>query len=185
MLPGQASTTQLNQNEGAAELKGVDFDITARVIDGLTVTLATAYVHTELTEASLNGGANEGKELIFVSPWSGTLSVDYQYALENGWMATFHIDHSRFSRQWFNVTNTIAIPKYHLSNARFAVREASDKWRATLWVKNLTDETIVRDRYSDLTFFADNDAASAATFGTYQYIDPPRSFGVELTWNLN
>lgn len=168
-----------NANEGAAEIKGFDFDVSMAVTDQLNAALVFAYVDTELTEAL----RNQGKELIFSSPWSTTINLDYDWPVSNDLTATFHLDFSAFDDRWFNTDNTIALPSYEIVNARVTLRGADQKWSAVLWGKNLTSERIVRDRYSDLTTGAANPWLGDLR-GSYQYLDPPRAIGVDFRWNL-
>lgn len=168
-----------NANEGAAEIYGVDLDVSLALTDSFSASLAAAYVDTELTDAL----QNEGNELIFSSPVSWTLSLDYDLALNSNLAMTFHVDYSDFDERWFNTDNSIELPSYQILNARVTLRDPSDRWNLVLWAKNLTDERIVRDRYSDLTTGSDNPWLGDLR-GSYQYLDPPRSIGVDLTWNL-
>lgn len=169
-----------NANEGAAEIYGLDLDVTAAVTDRLSATLVAAYVDTELTDAL----QNEGNELIFSSPTSFTLALDYDVPITDDLAATFHIDVSRYDERWFNTDNTIALPAYTIVNARATLREAfNDRWSVVLWAKNLTDEVIVRDRYSDMTTGSENPWLGDLR-GSYQYLDPPRSIGFDFTWNF-
>lgn len=168
-----------NANEGAAEIKGMDLDISQSITDNLRGSLVAAFVDTELTEAA----QNQGKELIFSSPWSLTLNLDYDLPLTGDLVASFHVDYSMFDERWFNTDNTIALPDYDIINARVTLRGGSEKWSAVLWAKNLTDEQIVRDRYSDLTTGAANPWLGDLR-GSYQYLDPPRAIGVDFRWYL-
>jgi outer membrane receptor protein involved in Fe transport len=168
-----------NANEGAAEIYGADLDINVALTDSLSASLIAAFVDTELTDAL----QNEGNELIFSSPFSITLAADYDMVLSDDLALTFHVDYSNYDERWFNTDNTVALPDYDILNARVTLRDASDRWSIVLWGKNLTDEQIVRDRYSDLTTGSENPWLGDLR-GSYQYLDPPRSIGFDFTWNL-
>ncbi len=169
-----------NANEGAAEIFGIDLDLSVNITDRLSGSLIAAYVNTELTDAV----QNQGKDLIFSSPTSVTLSLDYDLPINSDLAATFHIDISDFDDRWFNTDNTVVLPAYTMLNARATLRDAAeDRWAIVLWAKNLTDERIVRDRYSDLTTGSQNPWFGDLR-GSYQYLDPPRSIGFDFTWNF-
>jgi len=168
-----------NANEGAAQITGFDVDINVAVTDALSLGFVGAYVDTELTDAL----QNEGNELIFSSPYSVTLLADYDWVLNDDLALTFHMDYSDYAARWFNTDNTIELPAYDILNLRLTLRDSSGKWAATLWGKNVTDEQIVRDRYSDLTTGSANPWLGDLR-GSYQYLDQPRSIGVDFTWNL-
>ncbi len=168
-----------NANEGAAEIWGLDLDFNIALTERLRASLIAAFVETELTEAA----QNEGKELIFSSPFSATLNLDYEWPLTSTLIANFHIDVSNFDERWFNTDNTIALPDYTIVNARVTLRDVSDQWAVVLWAKNLGDERIVRDRYSDLTSGSENPWLGDLR-GSYQYLDPPEAIGLEFRWNL-
>ncbi len=176
------TTNTFNQNEGAAEVRGLDLDVTAWLTDRLKVTLAAAYIDTELTKAAFN----QGNELIYTSPVSGTIQIDYDHQINNNLRATLHFDYSYADKQQFNAENNIVLPSSTIANARLTVREQNDKWRVVLWSKNLFNQEIVRDRYSDLTWGGSGSAGGwlGEGLGTYQYLDPPRSVGLDFTWNL-
>ena len=168
-----------NANEGAAEIRGFDLDVSGSVTERLRASVVTAYVQTELTEAL----QNEGKELIFSSPWSLTVNLDYDMPITSDLAATFHLDVSRFDERWFNTDNTIALPSYRIVNARATLRDVDERWAVVLWAKNFGDERIVRDRYSDLTTGEENPWLGDLR-GSYQYLDPPESIGLDFRWNL-
>lgn len=175
------TTVGFNANEGAAEIFGIDLDLNMNITDRLSGSLVAAYVDTELTDAA----QNEGKELIFSSPTSVTLSLNYDMPISSDLAATLHFDISNFDDRWFNTDNTIVLPSYTMMNARATLRDsAEDRWSIVLWAKNLTDERIVRDRYSDLTTGSQNPWFGDLR-GSYQYLDPPRSIGLDFTWNLS
>ena len=168
-----------NANEGAAEIWGFDLDVSTYLTDRLRASLVAAVVNTELTEAL----QNQGKELIFSSPFAATANVDYDWPLTDELAVTLHLDVSSFDERWFNTDNTIALPSYHIVNARATLRDVDDKWAVVLWAKNLGDQRIVRDRYSDLTTGAENPWLGDLR-GSYQYLDPPQAVGLDFRWNL-
>ena len=175
------TTVGFNANEGAAEIFGIDLDLNMNFTVRLSGSLVAAYVDTELTDAA----QNEGKELIFSSPTSVTLSLDYNMPITSDLAATLHFDISNFDDRWFNTDNTVVLPAYTMMNARATLRDAAeDRWSIVLWAKNLTDERIVRDRYSDLTTGSQNPWFGDLR-GSYQYLDPPRSIGLDFTWNFS
>ena len=98
--------------------------------------------------------------------------------------ATLHFDVSNFDERWFNTNNTIALPAYKLANARLTLNDTDNQWAVVFWSKNLTDERVVRDRYSDMTT-GDENPWLGDLRGSYQYLDPPRSVGVDFRWNFN
>ena len=168
-----------NANEGAAEIWGFDLDVSAYLTDRLRASVVAAVVNTELTEAL----QNQGKELIFSAPFAATVNVDYDWPLTDELAVTLHLDVSSFDERWFNTDNTIALPSYHIINTRATLRDIDDKWAAVLWVKNLGDQRIVRDRYSDLTTGAENPWLGDLR-GSYQYLDPPQAVGLDFRWNF-
>ena len=168
-----------NANEGAAEIWGFDLDVSAYLTDRLRASLVTALVNTELTEAL----QNQGKELIFSSPFAATVNIDYDWPLTNELAVTLHLDMSSFDERWFNTDNTVALPSYHIVNARATLRDVDDKWALVLFAKNLGDQRIVRDRYSDLTT-GDENPWLGDLRGSYQYLDPPQAIGLDFRWNF-
>ena len=82
--------------------------------------------------------------MIFSSPRTLTVNLDYDMPITSDLAATFHLDVSRFDERWFNTDNTIALPSYRIVNARATLRDGGDRWAVVLWAKNLGDERIVR-----------------------------------------
>ena len=167
---------EYNDNEGAAEVKGIDLDVKVLVTDGLQVSLSAAFISTELTEARND---YVGNELIFTSPWSGTIALDYDVPVFGQLLAGVHLDHSQYDKQWLKPANFFEIPSYHITNARVSLGSMERNWSVTLWAKNLTDETIMRDRLSDLTWQNPD-----WFWGSYAYYLPPRSIGVDFSWHF-
>ena len=79
-LFAQINGVGLNANGGTAESKGVEFAVTGRPVDGLTLSLNGAYTDAYLTEDTdpLIGG-HDGDPLPYVPEWSFGADANYEW----------------------------------------------------------------------------------------------------------
>jgi iron complex outermembrane recepter protein len=137
------------QNAGEAEIKGLEFEITAVPLDGLTLTLSgTALTDGEYT--SLRAGsapANAPMNLgVTATPpqlpdFSYTLGVDYGFDVPVGRMS--------FGADWFqtddyitSATNDFKVKGYGQGNAYIGL-DVGEAWSVKAQVRNFTDEDTI------------------------------------------
>lgn len=141
-------------NLGRATSKGGDVHVTLRPIQGLTLDGSVAYTDAafdktvyggELPSGSRGILINKGDPLL-VSPWTVTISADYEHAIAVGTDVTayFHSDYSSASGYNFGRENTPAFDPLltrqgasQIANLRFGARVAGGAYDVSLFVNNV------------------------------------------------
>ena len=135
------TTTQLLTNAKSAHTEGVELQVTAVPIHGLTIDLQPAYLQAKLDHAGLTlftGAASlDGKQLANAPRLTFTGVIDYKYDLANGNL-DFRLNSNYRSHSWFDSTNDPYIQQagywVHNLNVTYA---RSAGWELGLFVRNL------------------------------------------------
>jgi outer membrane receptor protein involved in Fe transport len=79
------------------------------------------------------------------------------------------VEYAYQSEQYFSQTNSVNEfqDSYGLLHLRAGLRDPDNRWRATAWVTNVTDEEFLVD-------------TRESGFGTLHAAGPPRFYGLEL-----
>ncbi|WP_144097948.1 TonB-dependent receptor [Croceicoccus sediminis] len=139
-----AAPTSLNIPRST--VKGVDFALTARPADGLTMRGGVTYIKTRIGEYSgidINGAPVDftGNRFNFAPPLSGTADINYEFPISRD------LDMNIGANAVFN-THTFSdlansdnsrIDGYAVFDARMGVSSAKG-WTASVYVRNLTDK---------------------------------------------
>lgn len=140
------------QNAGAATIKGLEFEITAVPVEGLTLFANAAFMEGKFDE--LAPGAAPAQAIVAynadpeppqVPDYSFTLGFDYGFDVPLGSAAgrvSFGADWFRSDDYVLAATNDFIIDAYDRVSA-FAALGVGDSWEARFSVKNLTDEETV------------------------------------------
>jgi outer membrane receptor protein involved in Fe transport len=129
--------------------------LTGRPWEGCTVTTSAAWNNAELTEdmpPNLLAVGHTGDQLPYSQKFSGYLSLDQQFPLDNGLSLFFGGSASYVDDRLGHFVNGIAasrteLPSYTEVNLNAGVR--GDKWQVAAYVNNVGDERGVL-AYSDL-----------------------------------
>lgn len=177
------SGIQTVYNADGAEIYGLDADLTALVIDHLTLTVGVNYTHaryTDFTNASITVPQATGGNLLVsgdasdmrlqnVPDWTASLGASYDIPTAVG-------DFTLFANYYRN-DGWPADPDNRVQQEAYKLLDASVTWRSTnkmlsvsLWGKNLTDEFYFQQLGA--SNFADNGVQAAprtygATFGVH------------------
>lgn len=162
-----------NVNIPKSSVKGAELGITAMPMEGLTVRTSLTYVDTEIDKFEgfdYAGGAQvaSGKEFNFAPPLSATFDIEYRWPISSELTAAVGLNGLYNDRTFADLAEpeVFRIPSYAVFDARVGV-ESHSGWRASLWVRNLSDE---------------NYWTSAASGGdsVVRYSGRPRTFGITL-----
>ena len=159
--------TRININAGSASSRGIELEFTGQLTDALQLRVAG-----DLNSTKLEQGPNEGNDLVYAPDYSASIALSYDTPITDTLALAVMIDQAWVGEQFTLANkNRLVIPSYNISNLRVTLRDGvADKWRATLFVRNLTDEEILRD-------------ISAETADA-NYYNTPRQIGLELGWKL-
>lgn len=180
-------------NAAKSEVKGVDLEVLAQPIEGLTLSAGYGYMDSEYTDfenCTDDGLSCTGNEITQTPKHTLNLSADLTVPVSDAFNLSLRGEYTYKSKVL--LTPTGERPDFirdqtaydGIVDARVALQTTDGQWELALWGKNLTDErTIV----SSVQL-----ASLVGTFpellGGLQYYRSvytrPRSFGVSLTWNL-
>jgi iron complex outermembrane receptor protein len=159
-------------NAGAATINGYETALQWDVGSGFEVSASYAYTDATFDEFITDNGDFSGNKLSRTPEHKVVVSPTYTYDFVSGASLRFAVDYQHESRIFDDESNLppeIREPTNFL-DARLVYGSSDDKWSASVWGKNLTDEVT---RTFQGTFLG-------ANFAAY---NPPPTYGVTLRWN--
>jgi outer membrane receptor protein involved in Fe transport len=130
-----------------SSVKGVEFDITARPIDGLSVGASIVYLDAQIDRFSgINGGGTPGvydsTRMPLTPKYQTSANLDYRFPLSEGLNASFGGNVTYRSKTNATIGNEFAfeLPGYTLVDLRAGIGASDDKWRVQLWGKNILNQ---------------------------------------------
>lgn len=134
-------------NVDEAEIFGVDLDLTAVPMQGLTTKLSVSFLDSELsaygTTADGSPAVPAGNSLPNAPDMQVAGMARYEFPISDALSASIQVDFKYTDDMFRDAENTVivATESYTLVNARATVFESlSAKWEVALWGKNLGDE---------------------------------------------
>lgn len=174
-VPTQSAGAVLSlTNAGKVTTQGVELDITASVTDSLRVSFNTAFTKARFDEFKNGGGLGvdyDDNHLSYAPEHTYFVAIDYSQLVFQQAEVYGHINYGYTGDYFSNPNNTPdnAIPNYFSANARVGLNIDS-RWDISLWMKNITDETNLRQR--SVSFLG-------VPRGLY---NPPRSYGLAINY---
>ncbi len=158
-------------NAGQAKSYGPELEVSARIVDGLTLDLSGAYTQAFINDPTPSSGIAAGTRILNVPRYTGNLSLSYETPLWDGLHGT-----ARIADAYVGPTDDVAyyretLSPYALVDARAGL--GKDQWTAFLFVTNLTN------KHAELTSNNGVFAWQSPTFLQYT-TNQPRTIGVEL-----
>ena len=136
--------SSLTQNAAKATARGVELELLAMPISGLTLSTNVGYLDAEMQEfrnAVVDGEIADvsGNELPYAPRWSASAAAEYETAL-GAWpdaMGFARIEYSFRDRQYDEIANRERdeLPSYSLWNLSAGITKGS--WRVAAYVENL------------------------------------------------
>lgn len=159
--------TRVYRNAAAAASKGFEIEGTAALTDEIGLRLGYGYTSASYDNFvdRVMGRDYSGNPLPFAPRHSLTAGLAFERELENGVLVKAGLDYTFRSSYSFTSDNGYRQSPTHLVDARIGVEK--DGWSATLWAKNLTDETYLKNYFS----YSGTDMGVAA---------PGRTIGITL-----
>ncbi len=138
----------VTQNTGRMESKGLEMEVSSRLLPNLDVWYNAAYTHARYTDLRLAGEEENvqfsGNRPVFTPEWTSSLGVQYAYFIGKHriqvggqWKYMGH--------QYFDVANTLEQKPYGLLNANLGY--SLQGYELILWGQNLTDSRYVDYAY--------------------------------------
>ncbi len=170
---GNTTQETINVNAGVTEAWGFETEITWLASPNLQIDFNLGYLDHEYDEFDLNGSDLSNLDVPFSPELKYGVSISYEHEWADGrlsWNTNFnHQDEAEFSV--FNSPLT-QMSERDLWDANVTYHDAEDRYRITLWAKNLLDE-----RYRT----AANSVAGLWNFTMY---GRPLSYGLEFAVRL-
>jgi iron complex outermembrane receptor protein len=171
--PAKSVPCALPANVGNADIKGVEVEIEARPVDGLTLDASFSTLRFKYTSFSQNVGIPVGSSAPGTIEDKFSIGAQWEFPLASGAMITPRFD---FSYQGGYETNAVPsagsrVTGRHLANARVTWKSAGDDWQVSLLGANLFDKY-----YYNSVF----DLTSLGGGSNYGFVAPPREISVQV-----
>jgi iron complex outermembrane receptor protein len=164
--PGSFATT----NVGDARLNGLEAELSAVPIDGLTLFFTLGLMDDKYKRLNpLADAARTGAQrLPLVSKWNYQIGFSYETPVAEGYKLRLGADWKQIGDYFSVVNNLVKSEGWGLLDAQIAVATEDDRWTLVLAGKNLTDK--------------DYFTTSATTDGTS--VGEPLSWTISLRWKM-
>ncbi len=167
--------TEIVRNAAGADLEGAELEATWLAAPRLLVNASTAWLNAQYTDFPTLAGNLRGNELPNAPKWSGNFGLQYTIAL--GGAGDIKLNGNSFaSAQRFlsEYNNPITDRQgfFYLLDARATWTSPQERWNVAFYGKNLTDRVVFSRTITQ---------AALLRNGYLAYIEPPRTFGVDVT----
>lgn len=171
-------TTFLVRSIPEVTSKGVELDLVARPLEGLTVQGGVTYAQTEYGAEPVAGlPLLAGARLSFAPLWSASTAVSYERPVAEG-LALRGTIAARYASA-YNTGSDLdpakVQPAFWLVDGRISLLRTDGAWSLSLWGRNLLDED-----YRQVAFGA---PFQTGTIGAF--LAPPRTVGVTLSFAID
>lgn len=185
------NTLETVNAEGATKIRGIEADLTVRLVEGLSMGLSYAYTYTKVPPArntvqeQLNASLTppvttpvfQDVYILYTPKHALSGSIDYDMPVGNaGMMLKLHLDANYSSPAFSFVSENVKTDKSFIVNGRLSLAEipVSDNGRTlavSLWARNLLNESHIYRRSN----------ANRLVLGDYANFNAPRTVGIEAT----
>ena len=166
-------------NAAAAEIHGVELELTALISPIFRIDATYAYTDAEITKVdldpSLEANFSAGHKLPYVSENTFSISPQLDVPLASGGSVLARLDYAYRDDFYGQIANSPFEREkgYGLINGRIEYRSAADNWSVALYGINLADETYtrVRNYYPGFLGFAiwNTDRREIGLTGRYEF----------------
>ncbi len=187
--------TGVNVNGGDATVRGIEFAINARPVDGLDLNLGFAYSDAKYDNARVQSftefptysptGDVSGNRILRTSEWQGNAGAGYRASLRNETDWFVRGDLTYRGDQFADASNQTIVPAATNLNASVGLR--NDRWSLELWGRNLNNEDAPTGAFRDVYFgnTLPTGVSNGGTFFPFRYsVSHPRLRQYGLTWRM-
>ena len=171
-VPSSPFGTFITTNVGSADITGLETEFTWYPTDNFMFAGNIAFLDTDTEDLIINGVDLSGSELRQAPELSYNLLATYNHQTGVG---DFHyqLEFSHVDEQIMDYVQQLTVIEEHsLLDARVGWTSSNGQWEVALWGKNLTDEDYMSHSY----------VIGPGVIGVW---GPPRTYGVNVIWNLN
>lgn len=167
------NTSQIVNKE--AEIKGAELELVITPAEGLDILLGVSVLDAEVFDIDVNGSLYDQK-IILAPDLTANATIRKAWSMDSGAEWSAQVTANYMGDQFFNTVNheTIHADSYALYGLRIGYASADDKWDASLFVDNLTDE-----RYRNFGF----DISAFDNFTILSY-GKPRWAGINVKYRF-
>ena len=130
------------QNVGEVDVTGVELEVVANPVEGLTIFGNVGYADDEYESLDPTSGAAlaGATQLPGLPEWSGRVGFEYEHGFNNDMAISFGADYTYSDEYFSEVTNALLIDDYGRTNGFIALGNTDGRWEFRLEGRNLTDE---------------------------------------------
>lgn len=188
-----AVTVTVVQNASAATLRGAEVELVAVPAEGLTLGLNLGFLDASFDSwrvPGLAGGIVDKSdfELRRAPEFTAGLNLQYEQRLQNSSFLVYSLNYA-YKDDYYIVANSLSpnpdqpglVQGYGLLDA--SIGYETERWRVSLWGKNLTDEDYfvhVLDVGTNYLAGPSNTAVPLPGLWTFGTMSAPRTYGVEF-----
>jgi iron complex outermembrane recepter protein len=158
-------------------IAGVDFELQARPIKGLSLGLAATYIYSNIDEfvgVAIDGSVGNfaGSRIPYTPEWQGSANISYEFPVANNTEAFVggQVSYHGATNAAIGYPAPFDLPGYTSLDLQAGVDFAGGRYRVMLWGKNVTD-----------AFYVVNYIASAATDGIARFTGRPATYGISAS----
>ncbi len=168
-----------------SRVEGAELELTARPVAGLTISSGFSYTSAEVTKYTGINSAGviadfDGAEVPYTPKYQGRLLADYQWPMGE-WLGFVGAGLSARSKTVAIVggervvlggrNDLYRLPGYELLDLRAGIMDANERWKITVFGRNVTDE-----------FYVQN--VSTNSDAIVRYVGRPATYGVSVAFKL-
>ncbi len=169
------SAAQRLVNLPRSRIIGAELELTARPTDGLQLNGSIGLLDTKVKEGTLQGASIVGNELANAPRFSASFGANWKAIEMPAGSVHLRVDGHYSSKQWFELQNkpNLRQQPYTLVNGSIAFESADDRWKLSIWGKNIFDKFYYTSRLD------------VSSFGfIYNHLGAPRTYGMSLDYKF-
>jgi iron complex outermembrane receptor protein len=170
------TSTQNLGNLDKVNYTGAEFEVRGRIVDGFEGYLGVGFTDSDIKE-SRRAASDVGNEAPLVSRYTTNVGLQYRHVVQGELSAFVRSDIQVTGPTWFYPDNFTERDPVTLLNLRFGLDHRS--WSATVWAKNLTNETYNSEWSPGPMFFPNPGYTNNFVFKAM-----PRRWGVDLNYRF-
>jgi len=185
-IVSEGLVTSAITNASKARVNGAELSLTARPVDRLTLSSSIGWTDTEFEEYLISPDGIEvvdrsGDDFPNTPEFTFFASAEYAWPVGDrglelvAYSSYRYVDDTYAGSDSVSVDPILPVPDWHQLDVQLSLQ--SDRWRATLFVDNVTDEYIVLTRWNP--FFIEPNLSYVKN-----RVAPPRRVGVSFTYNF-